>query len=103
MTAVELELAELKTRIERLETTVHQLTGSKQQVTPPPPGAPLDPEQLLAWLRAEGVVRAPTGEECRLAAEWDALSEGERQAIRWELDHLPPGPMASDIVVENRR
>jgi hypothetical protein len=37
------------------------------------------------------------------AQRWEALSEEEKQAIQWELDHLPPGPMASDIIIENRR
>jgi len=103
MATLELELAELKTRVERLETTVQRLAGARRRVPPPPPGADRDPARLLARLRAEGLVRAPTTEERRLAAEWDALSEEEKQAIHWELDHLPPGPMASDIIIENRR
>ena len=103
MTTLELELVELKTRIEQLETQVRRLAGDRHEVAPPAPGEPLDQEQLLAWLKAEGLVRDPTPEERRLAAEWDALPEEEKQAIRWELDHLPPGPMASDIVIENRR
>jgi len=103
MTTLELELVELKTRIERLETQVRRLAGDRHEVAPPAPGEPLDQERLLAWLKAEGLVRDPTPEERRLAAEWDALPEEEKQAIRWELDHLPPGPMASDIVIENRR
>ena len=60
-------------------------------------------DQLLDWLKAEGVVRDPTPRERQLAAEWAALPEEERQAIRRELDHLPPGPMASDVVLGNRR
>ena len=60
-------------------------------------------DKLLDWLKAEGVVRDPTPRERQLAAEWSALPEEERQAIRRELDHLPPGPMASDVVLGNRR
>ena len=60
-------------------------------------------DQLLAWLKAEGVVRDPTPRERQLAAKWAALPEEERQAIRRELDHLPPDPMASDVVLGNRR
>ncbi len=63
----------------------------------------LNQEHLLDWLKAEGVVRDPTPEERRLAAEWEALPEEEKQAIAWELDHVPPGPMASDLILENRR
>jgi hypothetical protein len=102
MTILELELAELKTRVERLEATVHSLTGSERQVEPPP-AEPLDPEQLQVWLKAEGLIREPTPEEQRLAAEWDALPEEEKEAIHSELNHLSLGPMASDIIIENRR
>jgi len=103
MRKIELELAELRTRLERLERWVRQLAGEKEEVPPPMPGVPPDPQQLIAWLRAQGLIREPTPEERQLAAEWDALPEEEKEAIRWELDHLPPGPMASDIIIENRR
>lgn len=99
---LEQELAGLKTRVEHLETKVRREVD-KHGVEPPKPGEPLDYERLMAWLRAEGLIREPTPEERRLAAEWDALSEEEKQEIRWELDHLPPGPMASDIIIKNRR
>ncbi len=100
MTTLELELVEIKARVERLEATVRRLAGDEHKTAPPV--EPPDREQLLERLKAEKLVRDPTPEERRLAAEWDALPEGEKQAIRRELDHLPPGPMASDIVVENR-
>jgi hypothetical protein len=99
MTSLEQEVMELKTRVERLEATLGRLTGD----LPLPAGEPGNQKQLLAWLKAEGVVRDPTPEERELAAEWDALPEEEKQAIRRELDHLPPGPMASDVVIENRQ
>ena len=102
MTTMELELVELKARVEQLETTVRRLTGSDRVVETPPLGESPTPAQLRTWLKAEGLIREPTPEEQRLAAEWDALPEEEKQAIWQELDHLPPGPMASDIVVENR-
>ncbi|MBS1251597.1 MAG: hypothetical protein MAG451_00630 [Anaerolineales bacterium] len=75
-----LELVELKARIERLEERVRRLAGDGQEVEPPKPGEPLDQEQLLAWLKAEGLVRDTTPEERRLAAEWDALPAEEKQA-----------------------
>ncbi|MGH2594327.1 MAG: hypothetical protein ACRDGG_12520 [Anaerolineae bacterium] len=102
MTALELEVVELKKRVARLESTVRRLTG-KTQPASPAPGEPLDREELLTWLKAEGLIREPTPEEQRLGAEWEALPEEEKQAILWELDHLPPGPMVSDIIIENRR
>ncbi len=103
MRTVERELRELRTRVERLEERLDRLAGGRPEVSPPAPGVPLDLEGLLAWLKAQGLVREPTPEERRLAAEWDALPEEEKEAIRWELDHLPPGPLVSDIIIENRR
>ena len=63
----------------------------------------LDQEQVVTWLKAEGIIRDPIPEEYHLAAEWDGLKEEEKQAIQWELDHVPSGPMVSDLIAENRR
>jgi hypothetical protein len=38
----------------------------------------------------------------RAAALDGRCRKRRKQAIQWELDHLPPGPMASDIIIENR-
>ncbi len=103
MTALEKALIELKARVERLEATVEHLTGNIPRPMSPRAGKSTNQEQLLAWLKAEGVVRDPTAMERQLAAEWAALPEEERQAVRQELGHLPSGPMASDVVLENRR
>ncbi len=103
MEAIERELLEIRARLDRLEQRVRQLEREEPEIPPPTPGVPPDPQRLLAWLRAQGLIREPTPEERRLAAEWDALPEEVKEAIRWELDHLPPGPMASDIIIENRR
>jgi len=103
MQRVELELINIRTRLDRLEQRVRQLAGEEPEIPPPTPGMPPDPRYVLAWLRAQGLIREPTPEERRLAAEWDALPEEVKEAIQRELDHLPPGPMASDIIIENRR
>ena len=103
MQRIELELINIRTRLEQLERQMQRLAGEEPEAPPPMPGIPPDPQRLLAWLRAQGLIREPTPEERRLAAEWDALPEEVKEAIRWELDHLPPGPMASDIIIENRR
>jgi len=103
MTTIELELVELKTRVERLETKMRRLVSDRREVAPPAPGEPLDQEQFLAWLKAEGLIVDPPPIAQAHAEHWRSLPEEEKQAIRWELDHLPPGPMASDIVIENRR
>lgn len=97
------ELVQLKGRVERLEASVRRLADTEPEVEPPQPGEPLDQEKLLAWLKAEGLVIEPPPVVQAHAERWRALPEEEKQAIRRELDHLPPGPMASDIIIENRR
>ncbi len=103
MEAVERELLEIRTRLDRLEQQVRQLAGEEMEIPPPTPGVPPDPRHVLAWLRAQGLISAPPPIAEVHAQRWRSLPEEEKQAIRWELDHLPPGPMASDIIIENRR
>lgn len=104
MVSVEMELAELKERVERLEQRLNKPVRAKAK--PPRPSKSVEAmthDEVMAWLLAEGLIRPPTEEEKRLAAEWDMLSDEDKEAMRWELDHLPPGPMVSDIINENRR
>jgi hypothetical protein len=103
MRKIELELAELRTRLERLERRVRQLAGEEAELPPPMPGVSPDPQYIIAWLRSQGLISEPPPMAKVHAQRWEALSEEEKQAIQWELDHLPPGPMASDIIIENRR
>ena len=64
---------------------------------------PSDLAQILAWLKAEGLVRDPTPEERRLAAEWDALpDEGKQDHVRL-MQSLVLDPPLSQIIIENRR
>jgi len=64
---------------------------------------PPDLAQILAWLKAEGLLRDPTPEERRLAAEWDALpEEGKQDHIRL-MQSLVLDPPLSQIIIENRR
>jgi len=131
MTVVELELQVLKARVERLEARLdelleHQPNGTAQlepedpldQVQlnalldrPEVEGAepttavdePLKPDDLVARLKAIGHVVDLPPEMHIYAERWHTLSQEEKEAVRWELDHLPPGPMASDIIIKNRR
>jgi hypothetical protein len=68
---------------------------------PPTPGMPPDP--LLAWLRAQGLIREPTPEERRLAEEWDALPEEEKEAHIRLMHSLVLDPPLSQIIIDNRR
>ena len=73
------------------------------------PSAALEPrqtpsrEKLLLRLKTRGVIADLPSEARAIAEQWEALPEAERQAIQRELDHLPAGPLASDIIIENRR
>jgi len=99
---LEMEVAEIKTRLRRVENALlAQLgeQGDKSQT----PDLPLSNEELLAWMRAEGLVIDPPPDALVHAARWRAMPEAEKQTVLWELDHLPPGPMASDIIIESRR
>jgi len=98
----EQELGELKARVERLETTVRQLANEERQMPPLKPNQLSDQEQVLAWLRAEGLVRDPTPEERRLAAEWEALPEEEKQTHVRSMHKLALDPPLSQTILENR-
>jgi hypothetical protein len=102
MTILEREVVELKTRVEHLEALVRQLIGKSQQAVPAALDKPLDLEQLLARCKAEGVVRDPTPEERRMADEWDALPEEEKQAHIRVMHHLVLDPPLSQIITKNR-
>jgi hypothetical protein len=103
MTTLEREVGELKARLDRLEATVRRLAGNERQVVLPTPGDPLDQEHLLAWLKAQGVARDPTPEENRMAAEWDALPEEQKQAHIHFMHSLVLDPPLSQVLIDNRR
>lgn len=103
MSTWEQELGELKVRMERLETAVRQWADTAQSVPSPEPDQLADQEQLLSWLKAEGLARHPTAEEQRLAAEWDALPEEEKQDHLRFMRSLLLDPPLSQIISESRR
>ncbi len=129
MITLEAEVIELKARIEQLEAKVRKLAREDQHISielndaldqrrptresiigwssdkPPSFEAqePLDQDQLLVWLKSEGLVVPPPPMAHTYAERWQTLSKEQKQTVRQELDHLPPGPMVSDIIIENRR
>jgi len=103
MANLEQEVMDLKTRLACLEAVLHRLVSDMPQAGGPTPAAPLDETQLLAWLKAHALVRAPTAEECRVAAEWDALSDENKQAHIDSVQRLDLDPLLSQIVIEQRR
>jgi len=103
MQRIELELINIRTRLEQLERQMQRLAGEEPEAPPPMPGIPPDPQRLLAWLRAQGLIREPTPEERQLAAEWDALPEEEKEAHIRLMRSLVLDPPLSQIIIDNRR
>jgi hypothetical protein len=103
MTTLEQEVGELKARLDRLEAMVRALAGGAHRAVLPAAGEPQNQEHLLAWLKAQGLVRDQTPEEDRVAAEWDILSEAEKQAHIHFMRSLALDPSLSRVLIENRR
>ena len=106
MAMVEVELRELQTRVTWLEQAIRELRGDDSRPTPVS-GKEIESlserEQLLVELKAEGLIRDLTPQERAHAERWRALPEDEKHAIIQEMHDLKPGPMLSDIIIQNRR
>ena len=102
MATIEWEVVALKERVERLEAIVHQLVSDAPQGTVSVSDKAPDQEQLLPWLKTQGFIREPTAEERRLAAEWDALPEEEKQAHIHFMHSLVLDPPLSQIIIAAR-
>jgi hypothetical protein len=99
----------MATTLEELEKRVTALERLIISSQPETQALPEDPdewtrEDVIAFLRSRGIqVSEPTGVELALAAEWDALSEEDKQAHRDYMDSLELDPPLSQIIIENRR
>ena len=92
----------MRTCLDRLEAIVRHLVGEGDTADISTESGSLESEQILAGLQAKGLVRVPTSEERRLAAEWDMLPEEEKQAhIRFMYELVLDLPL-SDVIAENR-
>jgi len=103
MTILALEVEELKARVERLEAQMRQLMDEAPKVEPPAPGKPIDCEQLIAWLKAEGLVVDPPPMARAHAERWRSLPEEEKEAHIRFMRSLTIDPPLSQIIIENRR
>jgi len=101
-------IKKLTARIDSLEKKVRSLRLSlvRRGVLEPEERvmtiSPPEMEQVVAELRQEGLIRAPTSEELEHAAAWDALPDEEKQAIDEGLRHLYLEPSLSEIIGLNR-
>ncbi len=109
MTVLEAELVDIKARLAQLEAVVSALpprlaaTRRKRTTTSSGEVASISNDELLARLKADGLVVDPPPMVREAAAKWEALPPEEKAAVGHALDNLPPGPMVSDIIIENRR
>ena len=103
MTKLEQEVMDLKTRLGHLEAIIRRLTGDLPQAGVPVLPTPLDQTELLAWLKANSLVREPTAEECGVAAAWDTLSDEDKQRHIDAMQHLILDPPLSQILIAQRR
>ena len=103
MTTLEQEVVQVKARLERLEAMVRSFAGDAHKAVLPAAGAPQNQDHLLGWLKTQGLVRDPTPEEHRMAAEWDTLSEAEKQAHIRFMHSLALDAPLSQVLIENRR
>lgn len=109
---LEHEVRTLTQRLAELEKIVIQLANEVQQPSQTGLGenpadattkhAPGNDQELIAWMRKQGLVVEPPPAAVEYSRRWRALSMAERQAIQWELDHLPSGTMASDLIALGR-
>jgi hypothetical protein len=96
-------VGELKACLDRLEAMVRSLAGDAHKPVLLSAGELQSQDHLLAWLKTQGLVRDPTTEERRMAAEWDTLSEAEKQAHIRFMHSLALDPLLSQVLIENRR
>jgi hypothetical protein len=103
MAILEQEILKLKERVERLEAMMQRLVGETSHGTVVAADEPLSQKQLLALLKTQGLIRQPTPEERRVAAEWEALSKAEQDAHIHLMHNLALDPSLSRIIIEQRR
>ncbi len=109
---LETEVRSLAQRLNELEKAVVYLMNEIQQpsraestdssVSASTDRAPGNAQELLTWMRKQGLIVDPPPATIEYSRRWRALSVAERQAIQWELDHIPPGVTVSELIAEGR-
>jgi len=104
MSSAEIELVQLKARVDWLEKAVWELRGEGQ--------APLtiereelssEREWLLGELKAQGLIRDLTPGERARAERWRKLPEAEKEAHIRYMRSLVLDPPLSEVIIEGRR
>lgn len=97
---LEMEVAEIKTRLRRVENALREQSGA-QNLVAPPPNLPSNNEELMRWMRDQGLVRDPTPDELRRAAQWDELPDEEKDAHVRLMNSLVLDPPLSEIIISS--
>ena len=104
MSVAEIELEQLKKRVDWLEQAVQELRGKKAQAPPAVEREGLsEREWLLAELKAQGLIRDLTPGERARAERWRKLPEAEKEAHIRYMRSLVLDPPLSEIIIEGRR
>lgn len=103
MSVAEIELVQLKARVDWLEQAVWRLQGEGQAPSAIEREGLSEREWLLAELKAQGLIRDPTPGERARAERWRRLPEAEKEAHIQYMRSLVLDPPLSEIIIEGRR
>jgi hypothetical protein len=103
MSVAEIELVQLKARVDWLEQAVWKLQGEDQAPRAIEREGLSEREWLLAELKAQGLIRDPTPGERARAERWRKLPEAEKEAHIRYMRSLVLDPPLSEIIIEGRR
>ena len=103
MSVAEIELEQLKKRVNWLEQAVRELRGKAQALSAIERETLSEREWLLAELKAQGLIRDLTPGERARAERWRKLPEAEKEAHIRYMRSLVLDPPLSEIIIEGRR
>jgi hypothetical protein len=89
-------------RLRLISILSDELSREAAVEAPPEPTGEDEEAQMLAELRAAGLLMDPTPEMLARAAAWDALPESEKQETIEALRNLKLDPPLSEIVIRAR-
>lgn len=99
------DLKKLQRQLEQLQKRVERLESDKE-VEPAPTRQALRPlssnKEIIAYLKEVGVIRDLTEEEKKLAAEWHALPQKEKDEVNQALSEIRLDQTVAELIAEVR-
>lgn len=92
------QLEQLQKRVERLESDKVVEPAPTRQATPPLTSN----KEIIAYLKSIGIIGEPTEEEKRLAEEWRALSQQEKDEVNRALSEIRLDQTVAELIAEVR-